>query len=48
MPIATALHSEWQLNLINLLPEKTVAEQEAEFGPSVSIRAGPVLQAAQG
>jgi len=24
--------SEWQLNLINLLPEKTVAEQEAERG----------------
>src|SRR5215475_9170992 len=24
--------SEWSLNLINLLPEKTVAEQEAEFG----------------
>ena len=24
--------SEWQLNLINLLPEKTVVEQEAEFG----------------
>ena len=24
---------EWQLNLNNLLPEKTVAEQEAEFGP---------------
>ncbi len=24
--------SEWGLNLINLLPEKTVAEQEAEFG----------------
>src|SRR5580698_5760631 len=24
--------SEWNLNLINLLPEKTVAEQEAEFG----------------
>jgi phosphoadenosine phosphosulfate reductase len=23
---------EWQLNLINLLPEKTVAEQEAAFG----------------
>jgi phosphoadenosine phosphosulfate reductase len=23
---------EWQLNLINLVPEKTVAEQEAEFG----------------
>jgi len=23
---------EWQLNLINLLPEKTVAEQEAEHG----------------
>jgi phosphoadenosine phosphosulfate reductase len=23
---------EWQLNLINLLPEKTVAEQEAQFG----------------
>ena len=23
---------EWELNLINLLPEKTVAEQEAEFG----------------
>jgi phosphoadenosine phosphosulfate reductase len=23
---------EWNLNLINLLPEKTVAEQEAEFG----------------
>ena len=23
---------EWDLNLINLLPEKTVAEQEAEFG----------------
>ena len=23
---------EWRLNLINLLPEKTVAEQEAEFG----------------
>lgn len=23
---------EWGLNLINLLPEKTVAEQEAEFG----------------
>ena len=26
------LASEWQLNLINLLPEKTVAEQETEFG----------------
>ena len=24
--------SEWGLNLTNLLPEKTVAEQEAEFG----------------
>jgi phosphoadenosine phosphosulfate reductase len=24
--------AEWQLNLINLLPEKTVAEQEAEHG----------------
>ncbi len=24
--------SEWRLNLINLLPEKTVAEQEAEYG----------------
>ena len=24
--------AEWQLNLINLLPAKTVAEQEAEFG----------------
>jgi phosphoadenosine phosphosulfate reductase len=24
--------SEWQLNLINLLPEKTVAQQEAEHG----------------
>ena len=24
--------NEWQLNLINLLPEKTVAEQEAEHG----------------
>jgi phosphoadenosine phosphosulfate reductase len=24
--------SEWQLNLINLLPEKTVAEQEAKHG----------------
>src|SRR5580658_6476589 len=24
--------SDWNLNLINLLPEKTVAEQEAEFG----------------
>ena len=24
--------SEWRLNLINLLPEKTVAEQEAEHG----------------
>src|SRR5580700_3308254 len=24
--------SEWNLNLINLLPEKTVAQQEAEFG----------------
>ena len=24
--------SEWQLNLINLLPEKSVAEQEAEHG----------------
>jgi len=23
---------DWNLNLINLLPEKTVAEQEAEFG----------------
>ncbi len=23
---------EWNLNLINLLPEKSVAEQEAEFG----------------
>jgi phosphoadenosine phosphosulfate reductase len=23
---------DWQLNLINLLPEKTVAEQESEFG----------------
>jgi phosphoadenosine phosphosulfate reductase len=26
------LAREWQLNLINLLPEKTVAEQEAEHG----------------
>jgi phosphoadenosine phosphosulfate reductase len=26
------LAAEWQLNLINLLPEKTVAEQEAEHG----------------
>ena len=26
------LASEWRLNLINLLPEKTVAEQEAEHG----------------
>jgi phosphoadenosine phosphosulfate reductase len=26
------LVSEWQLNLVNLVPEKTVAEQEAEFG----------------
>ncbi|MGD0938634.1 MAG: phosphoadenylyl-sulfate reductase [Terracidiphilus sp.] len=26
------LTRDWQLNLINLLPEKTVAEQEAEFG----------------
>jgi phosphoadenosine phosphosulfate reductase len=24
--------AEWSLNLINLLPEKTVSEQEAEFG----------------
>jgi phosphoadenosine phosphosulfate reductase len=24
--------AEWQLNLINLLPEKTVTEQETEFG----------------
>jgi phosphoadenosine phosphosulfate reductase len=24
--------SEWDLNLINVLPERTVAEQEAEFG----------------
>lgn len=24
--------AEWQLNLINVLPERTVAEQEAEFG----------------
>src|ERR1700761_6649765 len=24
--------SEWRLNLRNILPEKTVAEQEAEFG----------------
>ena len=32
MSIGTALRSEWGLNLINLLPEKTVAEQEAEFG----------------
>lgn len=24
--------SEWNLNLINLLPEKTIAEQEAQFG----------------
>ena len=24
--------AEWQLNLVNLLPEKTVAEQEAEHG----------------
>jgi phosphoadenosine phosphosulfate reductase len=24
---------QWQLNLINLVPEKTVAEQEAEHGP---------------
>jgi phosphoadenosine phosphosulfate reductase len=23
---------EWQLNLVNLLPEKTVAEQESQFG----------------
>jgi phosphoadenosine phosphosulfate reductase len=26
------LAREWSLNLINLLPEKTVAEQEAEYG----------------
>jgi len=26
------LASDWKLNLINLLPAKTVAEQEAEFG----------------
>ena len=32
MRIATASRSEWNLNLINLLPEKTVAEQEAEHG----------------
>ncbi|MBV8632374.1 MAG: phosphoadenylyl-sulfate reductase [Silvibacterium sp.] len=24
--------SEWQLNLVNLLPDKTVAEQESEYG----------------
>ena len=40
--------SEWDLNLINLLPEKTVAEQEAEFGLLYQIRAGSMLQAAQG
>jgi len=27
-----SIASEWRLNLINLLPEKTVAEQEAEHG----------------
>ncbi len=32
MRIAIALATEWKLNLTNLLPEKTVAEQEAEFG----------------
>jgi phosphoadenosine phosphosulfate reductase len=30
---------EWNLNLINLLPEKTVAEQEAEHG--FCIRSAP-------
>ena len=39
---------EWNLNLINLLPEKTVAEQEAEHRLALSVRARPVLQAAQG
>ncbi len=27
-----SIAAEWNLNLINLLPEKTVAEQEAQFG----------------
>jgi len=27
-----SIANEWQLNLINLLPEKTVAEQESEYG----------------
>ena len=39
---------EWELNLINLLPEKTVAEQESRARDSLSIGARPMLQAAQG
>ncbi len=39
---------EWQLNLINLLPEKTVAEQEYEAWAALSIGARPVLQTAEG
>jgi phosphoadenosine phosphosulfate reductase len=27
-----SLTKDWQLNLVNVIPEKTVAEQEAEFG----------------
>ena len=38
---------EWDLNLINLLPEKTVAEQEAEHRLALSIRARPLLRPAQ-
>ena len=32
MSIGIEIAREWGLNLINLLPEKTVAEQEQEFG----------------
>ena len=35
------MRSEWDLNLINLLPEKTVAEQEAELGLLYQKRARP-------
>ena len=43
-----SIAGEWGLNLTNLLPAKTVAEQEAEFGLLYQIGAGQVLRAAQG
>ena len=39
--------AEWDLNLVNVLPEHTVAEQESEFGILYQIRSRSLLRAAQ-